>query len=87
MYSENRSPFQQWLDENFKGVIASQEIMTYLAKAFEGGRLYEQEDCAKVCEQFGDWADEAYQESDSEFNAGECNGAYGCAHHIRRRKF
>lgn len=43
-----KSPFQQWLDVNMKDMGASKEIMLLLAKAFEGGRLYEQEDCAKV---------------------------------------
>jgi len=41
---------------------------------------------AKVCEAYGDAADEAYQENDSEFDAGECNGAYGCAAAIRSMK-
>lgn len=50
-----KSPFQQWLDANMQGMGASQEIMLLLAKAFEGGRLYEQEDCAKVCEEYGTW--------------------------------
>jgi ABC-type nitrate/sulfonate/bicarbonate transport system substrate-binding protein len=45
----------------------------------------EREACAKVCEEYGNSSDEAHQESDSEFEAGQANAGYGCAHHIRAR--
>lgn len=52
------SPFQQWLDANMKGIAASPDIMLLLAKAFEGGRLYEQEDCANVIAKCADTGDD-----------------------------
>jgi len=78
--------FSEWYEDmctRYRACYDSYEEL--LEEAWIAGQQAEREACEKVCEQYGQWADEAYMESDSEFDAGESNGAYGCLHHIRRR--
>lgn len=44
------SPFQHWINKEMVGIAASNEIMELLAKAFDGGKRYENEACAEEAE-------------------------------------
>ena len=52
------SPFQEWMNQEMVGIAASPEIMLLLAKAFDGGKRYERETCAKSVYDSTDWAHE-----------------------------
>lgn len=53
-----KSPFQDWMDDNLRGIGFSAEIHRLLALAFEGGKQYEREECALICDEadkYSDW--------------------------------